>query len=391
MVGFLSRFFIKDDMPEDKRRSAYGMLCGVVGIILNVLLFAGKFIAGMISGSIAITADAANNLSDAGSSIVTLAGFRMAEQKPDPEHPFGHGRMEYVSGLAVSAIIMIMAFELVKDSIGKIFHPEDTEFSVLIVVILVASILVKCYMAYYNTSIGKKIQSAALRATATDSLNDCITTTVVLFASVIEHFSGFHVDGICGVFVGIFIFFGGISAAKDTLDPLLGQPPEQEFVDKIEQIVTTYDENVIGIHDLIVHDYGPGRRMITLHAEVPADGDILKMHDIIDNIEMKLEKELGCMATLHMDPVVTSDEHIQKLKNDVIDVVTAIDPVITLHDFRVVSGETHTNIIFDVVIPYGFRLSDEELKKEIDVRVKKKLGAQYYTVIQVDKDYNGRA
>lgn len=391
MVGLLARFFIRDDMPEDQRRSAYGMLCGVVGIVLNVLLFAGKFIAGMISGSIAITADAANNLSDAGSSIVTLAGFRMAEQKPDPEHPFGHGRMEYVSGLAVSAIIMIMAFELVKDSIEKIFHPEDTEFSALIVAILVASILVKCYMAYYNTSIGKKIQSAAIGATATDSFNDCITTTVVLIASAVEHFSGVHVDGICGIFVGIFIFYGGISAAKDTLDPLLGQPPEQEFVDKIEQIVTTYDENVIGVHDLIVHDYGPGRRMITLHAEVPADGDILKMHDIIDNIEMKLKKELGCMATIHMDPVVTSDEHIQQLKNDVIDVVTAIDPVITLHDFRVVSGETHTNLIFDVVIPYGFALSDEELKKEIDGKVKQKLGEPYYTVVQVDKDYNGRA
>lgn len=388
MVGLLAKIFIPQDMPTDRKRSAYGMLCGLVGIILNILLFTGKFIAGMLSNSIAITADAFNNLSDAGSSIVTLAGFKLAEQKPDSEHPFGHGRMEYVSGLIVAAIILIMAFELVKDSINKLIHPEDTEFSALVLAILIVSILVKCYMAFYNTRIGKQIGSATIHATATDSLNDCVATTVVLITTIIEHYSGFHLDGISGIFVGLFIFYGGISAAKDTLDPLLGQPPEKEFVDKIEQIVTTYDENIVGFHDLIVHDYGPGRRMVTLHAEVPADGDILKMHDIIDNIEMKLSKELGCTATIHMDPVITSDEHIQEMKNKVIDIVTGIDPVITLHDFRIVSGETHTNVIFDIVVPFRFRMSDEELTRTIKEQVKKCLGEEYFAVIQVDKDYN---
>lgn len=388
MVTLLAKLFIKEELPAEKKRSAYGMLCGLVGIALNVLLFIGKFFAGAISNSIAITADAFNNLSDAGSSAVTLAGFKLAEQKPDPHHPFGHGRIEYISGLIVSAIILIMAFELVSDSIQKIIHPADTEFSVIIVVILLASILVKCYMAFYNSSIGKRIGSAAIRATATDSLSDCIATTVVLISTLVGYYTGLHIDGVCGVLVGLFIFYAGFSAARDTLAPLLGQPPEKEFVERIQEIVTTYDENVIGIHDLIVHDYGPGRRMISLHAEVPADGNIMELHDIIDNIEMKLTKELGCAATIHMDPVITNDEHISTLKKQTIQIVKDIDPVISLHDFRVVEGETHTNIIFDIIVPFHFRLSDEEITDLIKAQIQKQMGEDHFAVIQVDKDYN---
>lgn len=388
MVTLLAKFFIKEELPADKKRSAYGMLCGLVGIALNILLFIGKFFAGTISNSIAITADAFNNLSDAGSSAVTLAGFKLAEQKPDPDHPFGHGRIEYISGLIVSAIILIMAFELVSDSIQKIIHPTDTEFSVIIVVILLASILVKCYMAFYNNSIGKRIGSAAIRATATDSLSDCIATTVVLISTFVGYYTGLHIDGVCGVLVGLFIFYAGFSAAKDTLAPLLGQPPEKEFVNRIQEIVTTYDEKVIGIHDLVVHDYGPGRRMISLHAEVPADGNIMELHDIIDNIEMKLTKELGCTATIHMDPVVTNDAHVSALKEQTIQIVEDIDPVLSLHDFRVVEGETHTNLIFDIMVPFHFRLSDDEVSDLIKARIQAQMGSDHFAVIQVDKDYN---
>ena len=273
MVTLLSRIFIKnrEETTDPIVRQAYGMLCGSVGILLNILLFIGKFLAGTISNSIAITADAFNNLSDAGSSIITLLGFKLAGQKPDSDHPFGHGRLEYISGLLVSVVILIMAYELIKDSVIKIFHPEALNYSPLILVILLASILVKCYMAYYNRKIGGQIDSAAMKATATDSMSDTLATTVVLIATLISHFSGFAIDGYCGVLVGLFILFAGINAAKDTISPLLGQAPDPEFVQQINDIVMSY-EGVLGIHDLIVHNYGPGRVLISLHAEVPSDG-----------------------------------------------------------------------------------------------------------------------
>lgn len=385
MITILSRLFHFEKLPENEARGAYGMLCGIVGIVLNLVLCGGKFFAGLISHSIAITADAANNLSDAASSIVTLIGFKLAGQKPDAKHPFGHGRIEYVSGLVVAAAILIMAFELVRDSIDKIIHPQDTEFSMLIVVILIASICVKCYMAFYNRGVGKKIGSATIRAVATDSLSDCITTSVVLIATLVGHFTSLRIDGYCGVVVGILIFYAGFSAAKDTLDPLLGQPPEKEFVEQIEQLVLHFDENVIGIHDLMVHDYGPGRLFISLHAEVPAEGDILQLHDVIDNLEMKIHKELGCAVTIHMDPVVTRDERVKRLKEQVKQIVADMDTQLTLHDFRVVIGETHTNIIFDIVIPYEYPKTDEQVVDEIKGKISTLLGENYYAVIKVDK------
>lgn len=385
MIALLERLLHFDKLEAGVQRGAYGKLCGVVGIVLNVFLFIGKFFAGTISGSIAITADAFNNLSDAGSSVVTLAGFKLAEKKPDPGHPFGHGRMEYLAGLIVSAVILLMAFELLQDSVDKIVHPATVEFSSVIVAILIASILVKCYMAFYNYRIGKKIGSATLRATATDCLSDCISTAVVLGATILGHFTDFQVDGFCGVAVAVLIFVAGINAAKDTLDPLLGQAPEKEFVDQIEKMVLEFDENIVGVHDLIVHDYGPGRRIISLHAEVPAEGDVLVLHDIIDNLEMKLRLEMGCLTTIHMDPVVTSDERVTILKEKCVNIVSAIGNKLTLHDFRVVFGETHTNLIFDVVIPYDFALEDEETTKMIQAKIWEEIGKDHFAVINVDK------
>lgn len=388
MVSVLAGLFIKnkEDVKNPQVRQKYGMLCGVVGILLNVLLFTGKFLAGTISKSISITADAFNNLSDAGSSVITLIGFRMSGAEPDVDHPFGHGRIEYVSGLIVSGAILIMAFELIKSSVEKIIHPEPVEFSMVAVGILIVSICVKLYMAYYNHSIGKKIESTAMGATATDSLSDSCATTVVLIATIVGKLTGLQIDGYCGVLVGIFIFYAGISAARDTLNPLLGQPPEEAFVEQIEELVLKHSE-VSGIHDLVVHDYGPGRMMISLHAEVPADGDILKLHDVIDNIEHELRNQLKCEAVIHMDPVVTGDEQVNKLKVQMQDLLKEIDEKISMHDFRVVMGPSHANLIFDIVVPFGYKMKDEELTELIQMKTEEKIGKNHFTVIEVDKSY----
>lgn len=388
MVHILAKLFIRnsENMKDTKVRQSYGILCGTIGICLNILLFIGKFLAGTISGSVSITADAFNNLSDAGSSLVTMIGFKLAGAKPDPHHPFGHGRIEYISGLVVSGAILIMAFELVKSSVEKIIHPGKVEYGALALVILAVSIGVKLYMCFYNRSFGKKLDSAAMRATATDSLSDVCATSVVLIAALAEKFFGFQIDGWCGVLVGLFIFYAGINAARETLNPLLGQPPEPEFVAQIEDLVMSHPE-VRGVHDLIVHDYGPGRRMVSLHAEVPAEGDIIMMHDAIDNIEGELRRRLQCDAVIHMDPIVTTDKSVLKLKKETFDLVKAIDARITMHDFRVVTGPTHTNLIFDVVVPYGFSMTDEEVINAVSTGVAGTLGDNYFCVIQVDKAY----
>lgn len=388
MVRILAKLFIRnsENMKDSKVRRSYGILCGTVGICLNILLFIGKFLAGTFSGSVSVTADAFNNLSDAGSSLVTMIGFKLAGAKPDPHHPFGHGRIEYVSGLVVSGIILIMAFELVKSSVEKIIHPGKVEYSAIALVILAVSIGVKLYMCFYNRSFGKKMDSAAMKATAMDSLSDVCATSVVLIAALAEKFWGLQIDGWCGVLVGLFIFYAGINAARETLNPLLGQPPEPELVAQIEELVMSYPQ-VRGVHDLIVHDYGPGRRMISLHAEVPAESDILVMHDAIDNIEGELRRRLQCDAVIHMDPIVTTDESVLKLKEKTIDLVKTIDARITMHDFRVVTGPTHTNLIFDVVIPYDMQMTDDEVTDVVNAGVKRTLGDNYFCVIQVDKAY----
>lgn len=365
MISILSKFFIKNkDMTESKIRSAYGTLCCIVGIFLNVVLFGIKYFAGVISSSIAITADAFNNLADAGSSVITLAGIRLAEKKPDRDHPFGHGRMEYLSGLAVSVIIIVVGFELFKSSVDKILNPADTDTSVVSIFILVISILIKGYMFLYNRKIGKQINSAGMKATALDCIGDAVATLVVLISTVISYFTELKIDGWCGILVSLFIMYAGIRSVKETVGPLLGMPPEKEFIDKIESMVLSY-EKIVGIHDLIVHDYGPGRVVVSLHAEVDGKENIYTLHDIIDNVEQRLSEELGCISVIHMDPIETDNEVTSKVRNDVADAVKILGENVTIHDFRMVPGDSHTNLIFDVVVPHEIKKSDREIKDEI--------------------------
>ncbi len=390
MIKFLAKIFIKngEDFSNQKVRSAYGYLCGAVGIFLNVCLFAGKIFAGTLSGSMAVTADAFNNLSDAGSSVISLIGFRLASQKPDPHHPFGHGRFEYIASFIISIIIIIMGFELGKSSIEKIISPEQVEYSALTFGILGISILVKLYMFIYNRNTGKKIDSSTMKATAIDSISDAVSTTAVFFSAIIAYFTNAVVDGWMGLAVAVFILFTGGQSAKETIDSLLGTPPEQEFINKIGDIVMSHDE-IIGIHDMMVHNYGPGRSFVSLHAEVPSDSDMVKIHDTIDNIEHDILHEMGCLATIHMDPVDIHDEFTAKVKNRVKAVIENFDPIISFHDFRMVSGPTHTNVIFDIVVPYGYKLTDEEVKKIIAKAIHKS-DENLFAVIEVDKDFAGR-
>lgn len=369
--------------PEVRR--AYGVLCGAVGIFLNVLLCAAKLFAGILTGSIAITADAFNNLSDAGSSIITLFGFKLAGQKPDPEHPFGHGRIEYIAGLIVSLIILLMGFELGKTSVQKILHPQPVSIHLLSLGILLLSVMVKCYMAFYNRSVGKKIGSAAIEATATDSFSDCFSTGAVLVCTVLSYFTNWNIDGWAGLFVAVFILFSGYRAAKETISPLLGQPPAQELVTRIQQIILRHSE-ILGVHDMIVHDYGPGRMFISVHAEVPANGDVLALHDTIDNAERELAEELGCIASIHMDPIATEDELTMQTKARVEELLHTYDARLSMHDFRMVVGPTHTNVIFDVVVPYQFPKTDSEVKGELRDLICG-LEGNYFAVIQVDHPF----
>lgn len=390
MIKLLSRIFIKDykNYESPAVRSSYGVLCGGFGIFLNILLFIGKFLAGTLAKSVSITADAFNNLADAGSSIITLLGFRLARQKPDTKHPFGHGRIEYIAGLLVSAAIILMGFELAKSSISKIISPEPIEFSVLTAAILVCSILVKLYMVFYNKSIGKKIKSATLGATALDSCSDCIATSVVLVSSLIAHFFKINIDGFCGVLVAAFVIYSGIRALQETITPLLGQAPDREFIERIQKLIEEFPE-ITGIHDLIVHDYGPGRLMISLHAEMPVyeDSDIFAMHDIIDNAERLLSKELECLVTIHLDPTRSNDEKVAELKAKTVNVLHRISPELSLHDFRVVPGPTHTNLIFDVVIPFDLKLKEDEITEKLNSAVSEWDDAKYYVVVSFDRPY----
>ena len=387
MVSLLSKWLIKDyqNVEDPKVRQKYGVLCGAVGIFLNVMLFAGKFLAGVFSNSVAIMADAFNNLSDAGSSVITLVGFRMAGQKPDPDHPFGHGRIEYVSGLIVAFIILMMGLELLKSSVEKILHPEAVDASPLVIGILIVSICVKIYMSIYNSKIGKRIDSAAMSATSKDSLSDTLATTVVLGTTLLAKFAGLQIDGYCGVLVSIFVFTAGISAAKETINPLLGQPPEPEFVRKVQDIMMSYrEQGILDLHDLVVHNYGPGRVMLSVHAEVPSNSSMVEMHDLIDTIEHRLKNEMNCDAVIHMDPVTVDDERTEELKKQVREIINGMEGNIKFHDFRIVDGPSHTNIIFDVVVPFQYALSDAQVKEYIQNEVKK-LSENYYTVIDVDK------
>lgn len=371
--------------PDVRRK--YGILSGIAGIFFNVLLFAGKFAAGTLSGSVAITADSFNNLSDAGSSLITLIGFKLSGKKPDTGHPFGHGRIEYIAGLAVSAMIIIMGVELGKSSVEKIISPEGAQsgYFMLTVCILICSILVKVYMAFYNKKTGKKINSETMKAAAADSLSDTLATSVVLAATVISHFTSVDIDGWAGAAVSLFIIYAGIGAAKDTINPLLGQTPDPEIVEDIKRIVLSRPE-IHGIHDMVVHDYGPGRFMVSLHAEVPGDRDIFEIHDVIDCIENELYEKYHCEATIHMDPIDINNEAVVVAGEKTAQKMKEIDDGITIHDFRMVPGTTHTNCIFDICVPFDVKLSDEEIKSLAAQKIKE-IDDSYCAVVRIDRGY----
>ena len=393
MLEFLVHKCIKDadeiERPEVRKR--YGFFSSIVGIICNVILFASKLAIGLIAGSISIVSDGVNNLSDCATCIVTMFGYKMAAKPADRDHPFGHGRIEYISGLFVAVMIILMAYELIKDSIGKILHPELPKFSSLVAVILVVSIGVKIYMYFYNRSIGRKIESATMIATAKDSLSDTFSTMVVLASALAAHFWKIPIDGYCGLLVGVMILIAGITAMKDTVSPLLGQAPEPELVDEIEKIVRC-DKRILGIHDLVVHDYGPGRLMVSLHAEVPYKEDILELHDLIDQIEFSLRKELNCEPVIHMDPIVDDDEETNVAKARITEIIESLNKDsrknenVQFHDFRMVKGSTHSNLIFDVVLPHGYQMSEEQIIAYIKEKVSE-YNKNYYCVIHIDRAY----
>ena len=366
----LVRLFIKDseNVRNATVRKKYGILSGSLGIFFNIILFLIKLLAGFISGSVAIMADAFNNLSDAGTSLVTLVGFKMAGKKPDPDHPFGHGRVEYVTGLIISLVIILMGVELIKSSVEKIITPTNINYSGFTVVILIFSVFVKLYMYIYNKKFSEKLGSAAMRSTAMDSFTDSIATSAVLLALMISEYTGFQLDGWLGLLVSIFVVMTGVTSAKETIDPLLGSATSGEFADTITKFVAGYDD-ILGMHDLIVHDYGPGRMMITFHAEVNARGDFVKLHDTVDSIERKLKQTLGCEAVIHMDPVFVDDEPTKKMRDYTAHLVKGISDKLSMHDFRMVAGPTHTTLIFDVMAPYELDMTDDEIIEEINRRV----------------------
>lgn len=370
MFGWLTKIFIKDrDNTSDPHvRENYGKLTGITGIILNIILCASKIVTGLITGAISVVSDGINNLSDAASSIITLVGFKLSAKKPDKEHPFGHGRMEYFAGLLVSLIILLVAFELFSESLQNIIDGTVPSFAsenvrIITICVLGASILVKLWMALFNRYCGKKINSVAMQATAADSATDCISTAVVLVCTVLTAFVGnFPIDAIAGIVVAIFIFYTGIKSVKSILDLLLGKAPDPELVREIADYVVNFDSNIVGVHDLIVHDYGPGRKMITLHAEVPAEGNMVQLHEIIDSIERGLAEHYNCLATIHMDPVVTTSERVNMLKAKCVEIVKSIDPGFSVHDFRVSEGKEHSNVIFDVVLTRDTRLTNAQIE-----------------------------
>lgn len=387
LTNILIKLFIKDynNVTNDKVRQKYGLLSSITGIICNVLLCILKFLAGTLSGSISITADAFNNLSDAGSSIVSLVGFKISSAPADKEHPFGHGRVEYISGLVVSIIIILMGIELIKTSIEKIIQVQTVSFSLVSVIILIISILVKLWMSLFNKKIGNKIKSVTLKAIAMDSLNDVIATISILISVILNYLFSWQIDGYIGILVSLFVLYTGYSNIKEMLDLLLGKMPEKELVDDIKKTVLDF-KDVLGIHDLIINNYGPNRSIISLHAEMPCNMDILVMHDEVDEIERKLKQKFDCEAVIHMDPVVVDDDELNQVKEKVFTVLNIIDSQLSMHDFRIVKGISRTKLIFDVVIPYKFRLSEENLIKKIDVGVKM-IDKNYDIIVDIDRSY----
>ena len=387
MTKIITSLFLKNKDPESSSgREMYGRVAGIIGIICNALLGILKLVAGTISHSVAITADATNNISDAGSSVVTLVGFRMSEKPADRDHPYGHARIEYITGLVISFIILLIGFETLTSSIDKIFHPEDNVFNIATIVILLSSIVVKLWLGHFNHVLGKEIKSKTLEATAQDSRNDCISTVAVLISTLVSHFFDLNIDGFIGVGVAIFIIISGINLVRETVGPLLGQPPSKEVYEKIENEILGY-ENVLGVHDLMVHSYGPGSYFASAHIEMDAKINVLVCHDIMDQIERDFTNKHNIHLVVHLDPTVLDCEETNELKALVADILYDIDPVITFHDFRVVTGEKDKNVLFDVVVPPEYKYSDHELTKIIKNRVNEAGNGNLYAVIIVDKSY----
>lgn len=373
MSELLLRLFVPKGSPDDPVvRTRCGLLSGITGIILNIILVAGKLTVGIIAGSVAIIADAINNFSDAASSVITLAGFKLAGQKPDKEHPFGHGRIEYVAGLIVSVLIIFMGFELAWSSIEKIITPEAAEFSYAAMGVLIAAILVKFWLFYFNKKIAKRINSPSIAATASDSISDVIATGVVLAALIAGQYTTFPIDGVAGVIVAIFIFKAGWGAVKTTQAPLLGRPMSKELADAIDKLALEH-ENILGIHDLIYHDYGPGRAIVSFHAEVPADGNLMETHEMIDHVEREIREKFGIEAVIHMDPIVV-DGDTEEMRTLVESVIKSIHPDASIHDLRIAEWDKIHNVYFDVIVPYGLDISDEEIENRVKEQIKEKSG-----------------
>ena len=386
MTEFLVRRLVRgaQNTEDPAVREAYGRLAGIVGVVCNVLLFVGKFLLGTLTGSVAITADAVNNLSDASSSIVTLIGFRLAARPADGGHPFGHHRIEYLAGLAVAAMILLIGVELVKTSVGKIIHPANVECTAATILVLLASILVKLWLAHFNRTLGKKISSPALMATAADSRNDVITTAAVLLCAALSVATGLRLDGYVGLLVALFILWSGVSIAKDTIDPLLGAAPDESLVQAIASEIRGYD-GILGLHDLMVHDYGPGRRFASAHAEVDYRMDILDAHELLDDIERDVRAKLRVDLVLHCDPIVTDDAERNALRGRVLEYLTEQDERLTIHDFRVVRGSGHTNVIFDLVVPFDLEAKAGELKRGLEQALSAD-GKRYHAIITIDTE-----
>ncbi|MDD4769126.1 MAG: cation diffusion facilitator family transporter [Eubacteriales bacterium] len=387
MTNFLIRLFVRDykNTASARVRERYGQFAGIMGIVSNFLLFLIKIIAGTVFHSIAVTADAVNNLSDSGSSLVTLVGFKLSGKPADAEHPYGHARIEYISGLIVSFIIVFLGIQLIRSSVAKILKPTPAEFSWVLAAALVLSILIKFWQALFYSRIGGLIKSTTIKATAVDSRNDVLATTAVLAAATISHFSGFNLDGYMGVVVALFILASGIKLVMETSDPLLGTAPKKELVQSIYTKIHSYD-GILGIHDLTVHSYGPGRHFASVHCEVSASEDIMVSHDLIDNIERDFMEELGIHLVIHLDPIDIDDERTNALRAEVTALVRGISPMLDIHDFRVVWGVTHSNLIFDIEVPFGFELEDSQLKEIVTAKIRA-LDSSYNAIITIDHDY----
>lgn len=389
MTSWLIRRFVRDaeqtQLPSV--RYAYGRLAGVAGITANLLLFIGKIVVGWLSGSLAIMGDAFNNLSDAGSSVVTLVGAKLSSTPPDKEHPFGHGRMEYLAAMMVAALILMAGLELLTSSVGKIIEPVAVIFRPVSIAVLAVSVLVKLWMSLFYRRIGNRISSATIGAAAIDSRNDVICTLLVLICTVVEWQTGFGIDGYAGVLMALFVMWSGFGVIRETISPLLGQAPDPELVKNIEETVLSYD-GVIGIHDLMVHNYGPGRCIVSLHAEVPCHADLLQSHDLIDRVEQEIGEKFQAITCIHMDPVDIDNEDVRRLKAIAETVVQDVNKEFALHDFRVVFGETHTNLIFDLVVPFGFKTSEHSaVTAEIERRIQV-VDPRLFTVIKVEHKYS---